>query len=82
MLACQHHIVPSDRLPNARRPEPIDAEERKRRSLERVRRYLDTPAEDVLVNDNTKAHRKWLMGRWNKCMPSCPNPLLLKTDVP
>jgi len=67
MLAYQHQIVSSDQLPNARRPEPIDAEERKRRSLEKVRRYLDTPTvEDVLVNEHTKAHRKWLMGRWNK----------------
>ena len=67
MLAYQHQIVSSDRLPNARRAEPIDAEELKRRSLEKVRRYLDTPtAEDVLVNEHTKAHRKWLMGRWNK----------------
>jgi hypothetical protein len=56
-----------DRLPNARRPEPIPAEELKRRSLEKVRRYLDAPAEeDVLVNGSTKAHRKWLMSRWNK----------------
>lgn len=73
MLAYQHQIVSSDRLPNARRPEPLDTEERKRRSLEKFRRYLDTPAEeDVLVNDNTKAHRKWLIGRWNKCMPRVP----------
>jgi hypothetical protein len=35
--------------------------------LEKVQRYLDTPAEeDVLVNGNTKAPRKWLMSRWNK----------------
>jgi hypothetical protein len=83
MLAYPHQIFSSDRLPNARRPEPIDAEERTRRSLEKVRRYLDTPTvEDVLVNEHTKAHRKWLMGRWNKYIIRCPNYLVSKTDVP
>lgn len=83
MLAYQHQIISSDRLPNARRPEPIDAEERKRRGLEKVRRYLDTPTvEDVLVNEHTKAHRKWLIGRWNKYIIRYPNYLVSKTDVP
>lgn len=82
-LAYQHQIVSPDRLPNGRRPESTDAEERKRRGLEKVRSYLDTPTvEDVLVNEHTKAHRKWLMGRWNKYIIRCPKYLVSKTGVP
>jgi hypothetical protein len=46
--------------------EPVPSEELKRRSLEKVRRYLDTPAEeDVLVNNNAKAYGKWLISLTN-----------------
>jgi hypothetical protein len=59
-------IVSSARLPNARRPDVVPSEQQLR-SLEKVQRYLDAPVEeDGLVNDDTKAHRQWLMGIWNK----------------
>jgi hypothetical protein len=45
--------------------------EQQQRSLEKVQRYLDAPVEeDGLVNDDTKAHRQWLMRIWNKYMGS------------
>ena len=61
MATYYQQIVSSDRLPNARRPEFTPLEQQQK-SLEKVQRYLDTPVEeDVLVNDNTKAHHQWLM---------------------
>jgi hypothetical protein len=59
-------LVSSDRLPNARRPERVPLEQQQR-SLEKNQRYSDIPVEeDGLVNDETKAHRQWLMKIWNK----------------
>jgi hypothetical protein len=63
-----HHqkIVSSGRLPNGQHSE-FALLERQQRSLGKVQRYLDAPVEeDILVNDNTKAHRQWLMRIWNK----------------
>jgi hypothetical protein len=66
MATYYQQIVSSERLPNARRPEFMPLEQQ-RKSLEKVRRYLDPPIEeDGLVNGDTKAHRQWLMKIWNK----------------
>jgi hypothetical protein len=66
MATHRQKIVSSDRLPNTRRSE-FTLLERQQRSLGKVQRYLDAPVEeDILVNDNTKAHRQWLMRIWNK----------------
>ena len=36
-------------------------------SLAKVQKYLVTPVEeDVLVEDESKAHRQWLMRTWNE----------------
>jgi hypothetical protein len=61
MATHRQKIVSSGRLPNAQHSE-FTLLERQQRSLGKVQRYLDAPVEeDILVNDNTKAHRQWLM---------------------
>ena len=66
MATRRQKIVSSGRLPNAQHSE-FTLLERQQRSLGKVQRYLDAPVEeDILVNDNTKAHRQWLMRIWNK----------------
>jgi hypothetical protein len=43
------------------------------RSLDKVQAYLNAPVEENgLVNDNTKAHRQWLMRIWNQLRDAYP----------
>jgi len=59
-------LVSSARNPNTRRVEPT-SEGQQQRSLEKVQRYLDTPAEEAgQGNADTKANREWLMRIWNE----------------
>jgi hypothetical protein len=66
MAKYHQQLVSLDRLPNAQRPECVPLEQQQR-SLKKIQRYPDIPVEeDGLVNDNTKAHRQWLMKIWTK----------------
>ena len=58
-------ITSSGRLPNAKRPES-DLLDRQQWSRAEFEKYRDEQVdEDILVNEDTKAHRKWFMGIWN-----------------
>jgi hypothetical protein len=66
MATFHQQLVLPDRLPHARRPVSVPLAQQQR-SLDKIQRYLDTPVEEEggLINDNTKAHRQWLMKIWN-----------------
>jgi hypothetical protein len=60
-------LVSLERLSNARRPESNPIEKLIEESLAKVEKYLAAPVEeDVLVEDDSKAHRQWLMRTWNE----------------
>ena len=60
-------LVSLERLSNARRPESKPIEKLIEESLAKVEKYLAAPVEeDVLVEDDSKAHRQWLMRTWNE----------------
>ena len=60
-------FVSLERLSNARRPESQPIEKLIEESLAKVEKYLATPIEeDILVKDESKAHRQWLMRMWNE----------------
>lgn len=60
-------LVSLERLSIARRPESKPIEELIGESLAKVEKYLAAPVEeDVLVEDDSKAHRQWLMRTWNE----------------
>lgn len=55
-------LISLERLSNARRPESQPVDQLLEESLAKVQKYLTTPVEeDVLVEDESKAHRQWLM---------------------
>ncbi|KAF1955611.1 hypothetical protein CC80DRAFT_549302 [Byssothecium circinans] len=59
-------ITSSSRLPNVRRP-VSDLSDRQRLARAKFDKYRDAPVdEDHFVNNDTKKHREWLMGIWNK----------------
>jgi hypothetical protein len=67
MDAYLESLVSSGRLSNARRPESRTNESLIEESLAKVQKYLAAPVEeDVLVEDESKAHRQWLMRTWNE----------------
>jgi hypothetical protein len=60
-------LVSLEQLPNTRRPESQSIDQLIAESLAKVQKYLATPIEeDVLVDDDSKAHRQWLMRDWNE----------------
>jgi hypothetical protein len=60
-------LVSLERLSNARRPESKPIEKLIEESLAKIEKYLAAPVEeDVLVEDESKAHRQWLMRSRNK----------------
>ena len=60
-------LVSLERLSNARRSESQTNERLIEESLAKVQKYLATPVEeDILVEDESKAHRQWLMRTWNE----------------
>jgi hypothetical protein len=60
-------LVSLERLSNARLPESQTNEKLIEESLAKVQKYLAIPVEeDVLVEDESKAHRQWLMRTWNE----------------
>lgn len=67
MDAYLESLVSSERLSNARRPESQTNDRLIEESLAKVQKYLATPVEeDILVEDESKAHRQWLMRTWNE----------------
>ena len=67
MDAYLESLISSARLSNARRPESQSNERLIEESLAKVQKYLAAPVdEDVLVEDECKAHRQWLMRTWNE----------------
>ncbi|KAK0754455.1 hypothetical protein B0T18DRAFT_399203 [Schizothecium vesticola] len=67
MVATQR-IKSRHRLPNVRRPGDSTLSERQQRTQEKFDKYeIETiQNEEDFTNDDTKAHRKWLMGIWNR----------------
>jgi hypothetical protein len=60
-------LISSERLSNARRPESQPINQLLQESLAKVQKYLTTPVEeDILVEDERRAHRQWLMRTWNE----------------
>ena len=67
MDAFLESLVSSGRLSNARRPVSQINGRLIEESLAKVQKYLATPVEeDILVEDESKAHRQWLMRIWNR----------------
>jgi hypothetical protein len=67
MDAYLESLVSLERLSNARLPESQTNEKLIEESLAKVQKYLAIPVEeDVLVEDESKAHRQWLMRTWNE----------------
>ncbi len=67
MDAYLESLVSLEQLSNARRPESQTNERLIEESLAKVQKYLATPVEEyVLVEDESKAHRQWLMRTWNE----------------
>jgi hypothetical protein len=61
------NLISLEQLSNARRPQPKPLNQLLEESLARVQQYLAAPVEeDVLVEDESKAHRQWLMKTWNE----------------
>jgi hypothetical protein len=59
--------VSLERLSNARRPKSQPIDQLLEESLAKVQKYLTAVVEeDVLVGDESKAYRQWLMGTWSK----------------
>jgi hypothetical protein len=67
MDAYLESLVSLERLSNARLPESQTNEKLIEESLAKVQKYLAIPVEeDVLVEDESKAHRQWLMRTWDE----------------
>lgn len=61
------NLVSLERLSNARRPKTQPLDQLLKDSLAKVQKYLAAPVEeDILVEDESKAHRQWLMRTWNE----------------
>lgn len=67
MDAYLESLVSLERLSNIRLPESQANEKLIEGSLAKVQKYLAIPVEeDVLVKDESKAHRQWLVRTWNE----------------
>jgi hypothetical protein len=61
------NLVSLERLSNTRRPQSQPTDQLLEDSLAKVQKYLAVPVEeDILFEDESKAHRQWLMRTWNK----------------
>ena len=67
-MVANERITSRQRLPNVRRAGDSTLSERQQRTREKFDKYENEPIQDEgdFANDDTKAHRKWLMGVWNR----------------